>query len=78
MGHDDPLPGRHQHSVHSRCTVPSAGPVIGPGVRHTSRNHGIACKTIFDCTVPFELKDRFHRAKFKEVDVKRFIPGFNQ
>jgi 4-hydroxy-3-polyprenylbenzoate decarboxylase len=53
-------------------------PSSDPAFDHTSRNHGISCKVIFDCTVPFELKDRFHRAKFKEVDVKRFIPGFNQ
>ena len=53
-------------------------PSSDPAFDHSCRNHGIACKTIFDCTVPFELKDKFHRAKFKEVDVKRFIPGFNQ
>ena len=29
---------------------------------------GISCKTIFDCTVPFHLKDHFHRAPFMEVD----------
>jgi 4-hydroxy-3-polyprenylbenzoate decarboxylase len=40
------------------------------------RDHGISCKTIFDCTVPFSMKDRFQRSKFKEVDVTRFIPGF--
>lgn len=51
-------------------------PSSDPAFDHSCRNHGIACKTIFDCTVPFELKDRFQRAQFKEVDVKRFIPGF--
>ena len=34
---------------------------------------GISCKTIFDCTVPFHLKNRFRRAPFVEVDVKRFL-----
>ena len=29
---------------------------------------GIACKAIFDCTVPFDQKERFQRAKFMEVD----------
>jgi 4-hydroxy-3-polyprenylbenzoate decarboxylase len=33
---------------------------------------GVSCKTIFDCTVPFRLKDRFRRAEFVEVDLKRF------
>ncbi len=36
---------------------------------------GISCKTIFDCTVPFALKDRFRRAPFDVVDVTRFVPN---
>jgi 4-hydroxy-3-polyprenylbenzoate decarboxylase len=55
-----------------------ADPSSDPAFDKSCRDHGIACKTIFDCTVPFELKNRFQRAKFKEVDVKRFVPGFNQ
>ena len=51
-------------------------PSSDPAFDRSSRDHGIACKTIFDCTVPFELKDLFQRARFKEVDVQRFIPGF--
>lgn len=53
-------------------------PSSDPDFDTSIRDHGIACKTIFDCTVPFKLKDRFQRAKFKEVDVSRFIPGFRQ
>ena len=34
------------------------------------RDNGISCKTIFDCTVPFKLKDHFVRSQFKEVDYK--------
>jgi gallate decarboxylase subunit C len=37
---------------------------------------GTTCKTIFDCTVPYHLKERFVRAKFKEIgeaDLKRFL-----
>ena len=30
------------------------------------------CKTIFDCTVPYELKDKFKRSKFTEVDLEKF------
>lgn len=34
---------------------------------------GISCKTIFDCTVPYALKEHFRRAEFVEVDVARFL-----
>ncbi|MCW5966551.1 MAG: UbiD family decarboxylase [Bryobacterales bacterium] len=34
---------------------------------------GISCKTIFDCTVPYALKDHFRRATFVDVDLKRFL-----
>ncbi len=36
------------------------------------RDKGITCKAIFDCTVPFNLKQRFERAKFMDVDPRRF------
>jgi 4-hydroxy-3-polyprenylbenzoate decarboxylase len=51
---------------------PSSTAAFDPSIRGV----GIACKTIFDCTVPYALKEDFHRCKFKEVDVTRFIPGF--
>ena len=38
------------------------------------RARGVACKAIFDCTVPFEQKDRFERAKFMDVDPKKWLP----
>ena len=35
---------------------------------------GLACKTILDCTIPFQLRgDIFHRAKFLEVDPAPYI-----
>jgi gallate decarboxylase subunit C len=37
------------------------------------RGDAISCKTIFDCTVPFDMKARFKRSPFKEVDLKRFL-----
>lgn len=43
---------------------PSNDPAFSPSIE----NHGIACKTIFDCTVPFAMKDKFKRARFMEVD----------
>ncbi|PKN30175.1 MAG: 3,4-dihydroxybenzoate decarboxylase [Deltaproteobacteria bacterium HGW-Deltaproteobacteria-21] len=36
---------------------------------------GLTCKTIFDCTVPYNLQDRFKRPLFKEVDWERFSGG---
>lgn len=34
---------------------------------HSIKGKGISCKTIFDCTVPFELKAQFQRAQFLEI-----------
>ncbi len=36
---------------------------------------GCSTKSIFDCTVPFRLKDRFRRAEFLAADLSRFLPG---
>lgn len=49
---------------------PSNDPTMSP----TIRDHGIACKTIFDCTVPFAEKERFHRSRFQEVDPAQWVP----
>ena len=35
-------------------------------------DRGISCKTIFDCTVPFELQNKFVRAKFMDVDKEKW------
>ena len=51
---------------------PSNDPSCSPSIR----DHGIACKVIFDCTVPYSQKDRFQRCQFKEVDPKHFLPDF--
>ena len=48
---------------------PSNDPLYSSSIK----DHGIACKTIFDCTVPFHLKDRFKRADFMEVDYKKWL-----
>lgn len=45
-----------------------------PNFSHTIKGKGISCKTIFDCTVPFELKDQFERAQFLEIEnVDRYL-----
>lgn len=48
-------------------------PSNDPSCSSSIRDHGIACKTIFDCTIPYDQKDRFQRAHFKEVDVKKWV-----
>lgn len=37
------------------------------------RDKGIACKTIFDCTVPYALKNHFVRARFLETDPTHWL-----
>lgn len=51
-------------------------PSNDPDCSWSIRDHGIACKTIYDATVPFNQKARFQRAKFMEVDEKKFLPDF--
>lgn len=60
-----PVPGVQCHPLD-----PSNGPEYHPGIRA----RGVACKAIFDCTVPFDQKQRFERAKFMEVDPKHWLP----
>lgn len=47
---------------------PSESPAYNPLIRDT----GVSCKTVFDCTVPWHLKERFQRARFMEPDMSRF------
>jgi len=46
---------------------PSNVPAFDPSILA----FGGACKTIFDCTVPFALKDQFKRAQFMEISDER-------
>lgn len=48
---------------------PSSNPLYSGSIRDI----GISCKTIFDCTVPFDQKDRFKRAQFMEVDPCKWL-----
>lgn len=48
---------------------PSNDPSCSPNIR----DHGIACKTVFDCTVPFSQKERFVRAGFMDVDPNHWV-----
>lgn len=49
-------------------------PSSDPAFSYSVRDHGIACKTIFDCTVPFTMKGQFRRSEFMEVEISRFLP----
>ncbi|MDD4370927.1 MAG: UbiD family decarboxylase [Anaerostipes sp.] len=43
-------------------------PSQGPEYNSALTDRGMTCKTIFDCTVPYHLKDKFQRSKFKELN----------
>ncbi len=58
--------------VHTHVLDPSNDPAFDPSIRV----HGISCKSIFDCTVPFNLKSKFQRCQFLEVDPKKWVPDF--
>ncbi|HEY3440933.1 MAG TPA: UbiD family decarboxylase [Paludibaculum sp.] len=58
------LPGVRCHPLD-----PSQSPDFSPSIPAP----GISCKTVFDCTVPFHLKERFRRAEFVPVDLSRFV-----
>jgi len=51
-------------------------PSNDPSCSWSIRDHGIACKIIYDATVPMTEKHRFERAKFMEVDPKKWLPDF--
>lgn len=48
-------------------------PSSDPEYASSISDRGISCKTIFDCTVPFHLKEHFARAQFMEVDYKKWL-----
>src|SRR5579883_762156 len=58
------LPGVRCHPLD-----PSQSPDFSPSIPA----QGVSCKTIFDCTVPYRLKERFQRAEFMEVDVRKWL-----
>ncbi len=58
------IPGVKCHTLD-----PSATPEFNPLLRASS----ISCKTVFDCTVPFALKERFERSPFVDVDLEKYF-----
>jgi 4-hydroxy-3-polyprenylbenzoate decarboxylase len=43
-----------------------------PDFNQLLRGPGITCKTIFDCTVPWAVKERFERSPFLDVDLGKY------
>jgi len=48
---------------------PSQQPAYNPGLPAS----GTTCKTIFDATAPFRLRDQFQRAQFQDVDPSPWV-----
>ncbi|MBN1630754.1 MAG: UbiD family decarboxylase [Thermoleophilia bacterium] len=58
------IPGVRGHSLDVSST-PEFNPML--------RDSGICCKTIFDCTVPLSMKERFERSQFVDVDLDKYF-----
>jgi 4-hydroxy-3-polyprenylbenzoate decarboxylase len=61
------LPGVRCHPLD-----PSESPAYNQSIPY----RGVGCKAIFDCTVPFAVRDQFVRAQFLQADPRKFVPGF--
>jgi 4-hydroxy-3-polyprenylbenzoate decarboxylase len=73
---------RYQGNIDTIFIPGVIGHVLDP-TQNSSYNpaliqNGTTCKTIFDCTVPWSLKDRFHRAQFRDVDPAPFLVPSNK
>ncbi|AFS14469.1 MULTISPECIES: UbiD family decarboxylase [Mycobacterium avium complex (MAC)] len=63
-------------------TIPGvAGHVLDPSQQPaydpTLPAKGTTCKTIFDATAPFNLRDQFERAHFRDVDPRPYAPDLD-
>jgi len=47
---------------------PSESPEYNPMLR----DKGISCKTIFDCTVPYRMKNEFKRSEFMKIELEKY------
>jgi 4-hydroxy-3-polyprenylbenzoate decarboxylase len=57
------LPATRGHALDPSATPEFNQLLAGPG---------ITCKTVFDCTVPWGLEERFERSQFMDVDLERY------
>jgi 4-hydroxy-3-polyprenylbenzoate decarboxylase len=58
------IPGVRCHPLDPSQSPEFSSSIAGPG---------ISCKTIFDCTAPFRMREQFRRAAFLDVDMSRFL-----
>lgn len=49
-------------------------PSQSPDYSTTIPARGVTCKTIFDCTYPWKMREKFARAPFRDVDPRPFAP----
>lgn len=56
--------------INGHVLDPSQTPAFNPALPA----RGVTCKTVFDCTAPFHMREEFERAQFKEVDPRPFAP----
>lgn len=69
---------RYQGDIDTVC-IPGVrchplDPSQSPSYSNRLIAEGTSCKTIFDCTVPFSMKERFRRAPFLELDPAKWVP----
>jgi 4-hydroxy-3-polyprenylbenzoate decarboxylase len=62
-----PIPGVRCHPL---------DPSARPEFLWTNADPGTSTKVIFDCTVPWNLREHFHRSPFRDVDVTKFLPDW--
>ena len=53
--------------------LPTPGDGMSLAISKSTGKSLPASKTIFDCTVPYAMKDRFVRARFMDVDPKHWV-----
>lgn len=56
--------------INGHMLDPSQTPDFNPALPA----RGVTCKTIFDCTAPYHLRDEFVRATFMDVDPRPYAP----
>jgi len=57
------IPATRGHALDPSATPEFNQLLAGPG---------ITCKTVWDCTVPWGLGERFERSQFMDVDLERY------
>jgi 4-hydroxy-3-polyprenylbenzoate decarboxylase len=73
VGDEHPVSGRFRYNLYSGVRCHPLDPSQSPEYSPTIPGDGISCKTIYDCTVPFALKEKFKRAEFKEVNPQKWL-----